>query len=712
MPAAIFNGDSVKILKDKLKFKTGLQVLTGDSDDPTSVAKDAPQGSIYLRSSTNVWYLKQDSGSSTNWSQIIDSDLTQTLNNKQVFLQGDATAPLEAATKQQLDAAIDGVQRKASVSVSTVSNITLSGEQTIDGVLTSASRVLVKSQSTASENGIYVSAAGAWSRTSDANSSSELNHAIVSVESGTADGNKAYEQTTNSPSIGVDNVVWIQTYGVGTYVADETSLNLSGATFSIATDGVTTSKILDSNVTNDKVATGVDAAKIANGSVSNTEFQYINSLSSNAQDQIDNKVDGPASATDNAIPRYDSTTGKLIQDSDVIIDDSNNVSGIQTLDATDINVVHTAIIDDDHAVEICCKADGHGDVKALDIDYQTGALAAGSSEGVILINIDESASTGGDIHALEVLSTEGSATVFGMLAGVGVNPIEQSAGTFGAPDSALVNATDRLAEFGDSGSNVALFVADNDTVTIGNANKFEEIEVLLATIASGSGVAPTFEYSTGSGTWASFVPVDGTNAFKNSGVIAWLDSNIPSWATGLGSEYLIRITRTKNSLSTVPIESIIKIAESVRYCWDKDALLSIASLNLTASTTVSSILDEDSMSSNSATALVTQQSVKAYADTKSVIGDVFNITSSSGVFTAVANQTHLVDTSGGVATVTLPAASSGVFVRIKDKGDANTNNISVLTPGAETVDGAASDVIDSNFGSVVYVSDGTNWFLL
>ena len=39
-------------------------------------------------------------------------------------------------------------------------------------------------------------------------------------------------------------------------------------------------------VTNTMVATGIDAVKLADGSVTNTEFQYINSLTSNAQDQI------------------------------------------------------------------------------------------------------------------------------------------------------------------------------------------------------------------------------------------------------------------------------------------------------------------------------------------------------------------------------------------------------------------------------------------
>jgi hypothetical protein len=47
-------------------------------------------------------------------------------------------------------------------------------------------------------------------------------------------------------------------------------------------------------------------------------------------------VDGPSSATDNAIARFDLTTGKLIQNSGVTIDDSNNVSGVVQLNATTV----------------------------------------------------------------------------------------------------------------------------------------------------------------------------------------------------------------------------------------------------------------------------------------------------------------------------------------------------------------------------------------
>ncbi len=49
----------------------------------------------------------------------------------------------------------------------------------------------------------------------------------------------------------------------------------------------------------------------------------------------DGDVVGPASSTDNAIPRFNGTTGKILQDSGVILDGSNNVSGFRTVDTTD-----------------------------------------------------------------------------------------------------------------------------------------------------------------------------------------------------------------------------------------------------------------------------------------------------------------------------------------------------------------------------------------
>jgi hypothetical protein len=90
-------------------------------------------------------------------------------------------------------------------------------------------------------------------------------------------------------------------------------------------------QVKDGGITNAKVASGIDAVKIGDGSVSNTEFQYLDGVTSSIQTQISSKVTGPASSTDNTIVRYDGTTGKLVQASSVAIDDSNNLSGFGVL---------------------------------------------------------------------------------------------------------------------------------------------------------------------------------------------------------------------------------------------------------------------------------------------------------------------------------------------------------------------------------------------
>ena len=102
---------------------------------------------------------------------------------------------------------------KEPVATATTANITLSGEQTIDGVLTSASRVLVKDQSDASENGIYLSGAGAWSRATDADDNGELQPGtLVWVDSeATVNGDKLFTLTTPSnvePVIGTTDQTW------------------------------------------------------------------------------------------------------------------------------------------------------------------------------------------------------------------------------------------------------------------------------------------------------------------------------------------------------------------------------------------------------------------------------------------------------------------------------------------------------------------------
>lgn len=149
--------------------------------------------------------------------------ITNTLdaNGFKVINLTDGVNPQDAATKAQLDAAVQGWKWKEPVRGATMANITLSGAQTIDGVsVIAGDRVLVKDQTTGSANGIYLAASGAWTRAADFDAASELVGATVFVSEGTANGNTTWNMTTDGPiTIGTTALVWTQTAGGASYTA-------------------------------------------------------------------------------------------------------------------------------------------------------------------------------------------------------------------------------------------------------------------------------------------------------------------------------------------------------------------------------------------------------------------------------------------------------------------------------------------------------------
>ena len=91
---------------------------------------------------------------------------------------------------------------KASVKVATTTSLAaLSGLQTVDGVaLAAGDRLLVKNQAAGATNGIYIVAAGAWTRAADADASIEVTPGmLVSVEQGTTNGDSVWQLTTDAP---------------------------------------------------------------------------------------------------------------------------------------------------------------------------------------------------------------------------------------------------------------------------------------------------------------------------------------------------------------------------------------------------------------------------------------------------------------------------------------------------------------------------------
>lgn len=107
----------------------------------------------------------------------------------------DTNAALSAA---QALAAANGMKFR-SARAATTANITLSAPQTIDGVsVIAGDRVLVRNQSTAANNGIYVVAAGAWTRAAEMDTWAEVPGVVCIVEEGTTQGDTAWICTSNS----------------------------------------------------------------------------------------------------------------------------------------------------------------------------------------------------------------------------------------------------------------------------------------------------------------------------------------------------------------------------------------------------------------------------------------------------------------------------------------------------------------------------------
>lgn len=131
-----------------------------------------------------------------------------TVNSKGLATSGTtlAASDIPELTMEKLPSAA----YKQSVRCTTTGNITLSGTQTIDGIsVVAGNRVLVRFQVIGSQNGIYVVAAGAWSRAADADSATEIAAAIVRVDSGTTHGGKLWTTTfKTTDTIGTTVMNW------------------------------------------------------------------------------------------------------------------------------------------------------------------------------------------------------------------------------------------------------------------------------------------------------------------------------------------------------------------------------------------------------------------------------------------------------------------------------------------------------------------------
>ncbi len=127
------------------------------------------------------------------------------------------TGSTDAANKSYVDAGIAGLAWKQRVRAATAIAGTLASSfengDTIDGVvLATGDRILIKDQAAGTENGIYtVNAAGAPTRATDADSGTELVNASVYASEGTANGDKQFVCTTDSPiAVGATSITFVE----------------------------------------------------------------------------------------------------------------------------------------------------------------------------------------------------------------------------------------------------------------------------------------------------------------------------------------------------------------------------------------------------------------------------------------------------------------------------------------------------------------------
>jgi hypothetical protein len=184
------------------------------------------------------------SGLNITNSTINSTTIGATTPSTGAFTSGTVAAAPTGATdlvnKQYVDYYAAGLSWKAPVTVASTANIaTLSGLLTIDTVtLVAGETVLVKDQSTAADNGIYVVSAGAWTRSVGADVWEEFIGAIVFVVEGTQTGSAWFCTAQPGGTLGVTAINWSNFSVASTYTAG-TGLTLAGTQFSITNTAVT-----------------------------------------------------------------------------------------------------------------------------------------------------------------------------------------------------------------------------------------------------------------------------------------------------------------------------------------------------------------------------------------------------------------------------------------------------------------------------------------
>ena len=237
-----------------------------------------------------MWQMLTDATSDATASKLVKRDGS---GNAKVATPTDSA---HIATKGYVDSARQGLDVKASVRVATTAPINLATDldagSVIDGVtLVAGDRVLVKNQSSASENGIYVAvASGAASRSSDANGTPDTGEltsgTFTFVEAGTVNFDSGFVISTDGTiTVGTTGITWTQFSGAGSFEAGD-GLSKSGTQVNV-------------NVTANRTAITADAIDISANYVGQSSITTLGTITTGVWNGTDVAVaDGGTGASD------------------------------------------------------------------------------------------------------------------------------------------------------------------------------------------------------------------------------------------------------------------------------------------------------------------------------------------------------------------------------------------------------------------------------
>jgi len=234
------------------------------------------------------------------------------LNGQTITGLGAPVNATDAATKSFVESTAQGLDVKDSVVAATTANITIStalnNGDTLDGVtLSTNDRVLVKNQSTASENGIYIVGASP-ARSSDLAAGADAAGMFTFVEQGTVNGDNGFVCTSNKGSavVGTNDLAYAQFSGAGNISAGD-GLDKSGNTLSVDLKANGGLVIESTEIAVDLAASSITGTlpvtKLTSLTSTVTELNVLDGITSTTAEL--NLMDGGTSATSTTLAAAD-----------------------------------------------------------------------------------------------------------------------------------------------------------------------------------------------------------------------------------------------------------------------------------------------------------------------------------------------------------------------------------------------------------------------